>query len=124
MGGGEKRKRGEISEGKISQKLVRAHSYDEEVKLVKREKDEEVMKAERKCEDKLKRLKQQRVQAATMLIQRWVRGFLARRRVRTLKREAAAVKLQSRVRGFLQVRNYARLRRLVIRVCHFYTFLS
>ena len=62
----------------------------------------------------LYRKKYQRVQAGTRLIQRWVRGFLARRRVRTLRREAAAVKLQSRVRGFLEVRKFTRLRRLAI----------
>ena len=62
----------------------------------------------------LYRKRYQRVQAATRLIQRWVRGFMARRRVRTLKREAAAVKLQSRVRGFLEVRKYTRLRKLAI----------
>merc|ERR1719410_1225693 len=62
----------------------------------------------------LYRKKYQRTQGATRVIQRWVRGFMARRRVRTLRREAAAVKLQSRVRGFLELRKYSRLRRLAV----------
>ena len=36
-------------------------------------------------------------------IQRYVRGFLARRRARTLRRKNAATKLQAAIRGFIQV---------------------
>merc|ERR1719367_590136 len=60
----------------------------------------------------LYRKKYQRTQGATRVIQRWVRGFMARRRVRTLRREAAAVKLQSRVRRGRELRNYSSLKKL------------
>ena len=112
--------------------MRRAHSesacelfrwHEEELKLAKRERDE----AERKYVDKRERLKQvhkarvssmvernrqELVQAATMVIQRWVRGFLARRRVRTLKREInAAVKLQAHVRSWRARRQFSEKKR-------------
>ncbi|XP_043239041.1 unconventional myosin-Vb-like isoform X1 [Amphibalanus amphitrite] len=62
----------------------------------------------------LLRKRYQTVRGATCTLQRWVRGFMARRRVRHLRRTAAAVLLQSQARGFVARRRYQRLQRLAL----------
>ncbi|XP_037069496.1 LOW QUALITY PROTEIN: unconventional myosin-Vb-like [Pollicipes pollicipes] len=54
------------------------------------------------------------VRGATCTLQRWVRGFLARRRTRHMRRTRAAVLLQSQTRGLLARRRHQRLRRLAV----------
>ena len=77
----------------------------------------------------LYRKKYRSTKTATMTLQRWVRGFLARRRVRHMRKTKAAITLQRYVRGwvkrtqFLQakdrtVRLQARVRGLQARLRH------
>ena len=69
------------------------------------------------------------MKTASMTLQRWVRGFLARRKVKHMRRTRAAITVQRYVRGwvkrtqFLQskdrtVRLQARIRGLQARVRH------
>merc|ERR1719318_972248 len=62
----------------------------------------------------LYRKKYIRTQKATRTIQRWVRGFIARRKVTGIRRTNAAVKMQAAVRGWLQLRRYQKMRKLAI----------
>ncbi|KAF2355766.1 IQ motif EF-hand binding site [Trinorchestia longiramus] len=64
----------------------------------------------------LRRNKYLTLRRATLTLQRYTRGVLARRRVRELRRVAAAVVLQARVRGWLQHTRYERLRWVVTRI--------
>jgi len=49
------------------------------------------------------RKKYRSIQAAAGTLQRWVRGFLARRKTRGIRRTRAATRIQALVRGFIQV---------------------
>merc|ERR1719410_2732303 len=51
---------------------------------------------------------------SAQVVQRWVRGHLARRRCQEIRRNAAAVRCQAAVRGWLQRTKYRRLRSLAI----------
>jgi len=64
----------------------------------------------------LYRARYQRVKSAAEVMQRYVRGFIARRRVRGLRREAAAVKIQAQVRGWLARKRYTRLQKLALKL--------
>lgn len=54
------------------------------------------------------------LRAATIKIQTWWRGVLARRLVEGVRREAAAVRLQKAIRGFLQRKRFLDIRHGVI----------
>ncbi|XP_023346173.1 unconventional myosin-Va, partial [Eurytemora carolleeae] len=62
------------------------------------------------------RKKYRATQAAAGTLQRWVRGFLARRKTRGIRRTRAATRIQALVRGFIQISKYRRLRNLVIQL--------
>lgn len=54
------------------------------------------------------------LRAATIKIQTWWRGILAKRFVEGIRREVAAVRLQKTIRGFLQRKRFLDVRRGVI----------
>jgi len=64
----------------------------------------------------LYRKKYRATQNSVSTIQRYVRGFLARRRVRSMRRKSAAIKLQAAIRGFIQFTKFQRLRSQTIRL--------
>jgi len=64
----------------------------------------------------LYRKKYQNVQRSTRTLQRMVRGFLARRRVRTMRRTKAATMIQSAYRGHVQRSKFTERKRMVIRL--------
>ena len=50
------------------------------------------------------------------MFQRWVRGFLARRLTRTMRRTSAAIKIQKTWRGHTQRSTYLQLRDTTVRL--------
>lgn len=58
----------------------------------------------------------ERIQRATALLQRVTRGFLARQKVRTMRREAAAVRIQRMWRGARARRSFARVRAAAVAI--------
>ena len=58
--------------------------------------------------------KYQDLRRATVKIQTWWRGILARRLVESIRRDVAAIRLQSCVRRFIQRSNFLQTRRSVI----------
>eukprot|EP00094_Tigriopus_californicus_P007483 TCALIF_07205-PA protein Name:"Similar to MYO5A Unconventional myosin-Va (Gallus gallus)" AED:0.07 eAED:0.07 QI:0/0/0/0.83/1/1/12/0/1517 len=64
----------------------------------------------------LYRKKYQKTKSSTLTMQRWVRGFLARRRTRHIRRTQAATTIQRFVRGWLNRVQYQRVQRSTIRL--------
>ena len=64
----------------------------------------------------LYRKKYQKVRGATMTIQRWSRGFMARRQARFMRRTAAIIKIQKIVRGWVKRVQYQRLKSRTVRL--------
>lgn len=64
----------------------------------------------------LYRKKYRKTKASTLTMQRWVRGFLARRRTRHIRRTRAATSIQRFVRGWLKRVQYQRVQRSTIRL--------
>ncbi|XP_067003336.2 unconventional myosin-Va [Anabrus simplex] len=60
------------------------------------------------------RKKYLRIQRATRCIQRYVRGYLARRRVYHIRRRKAAVTIQKYVRGWVKYSQYQRSKRCIV----------
>lgn len=58
----------------------------------------------------------QTLRRATIKIQAWWRGVLARKEYERLRKEAAAIKIQSVARGWLARREYVRTREAVIKI--------
>eukprot|EP00095_Tigriopus_kingsejongensis_P008891 maker-scaffold566_size135349-snap-gene-0.26 protein:Tk08891 transcript:maker-scaffold566_size135349-snap-gene-0.26-mRNA-1 annotation:"myosin va" len=62
----------------------------------------------------LYRKKYRTTQASTLTLQRWVRGFLARRRTRHMRRTKAAITIQTCTRGWLQRMQYQKIQRSAV----------
>ncbi|KAK7077772.1 Unconventional myosin-Va, partial [Halocaridina rubra] len=64
----------------------------------------------------IQRKRYRTIRMATMTIQKFSRGLMARRRVHHMRRTAAAIKIQACVRGWLKRIRYQRLKYTVIRI--------
>lgn len=54
------------------------------------------------------------IHGAILGVQRYGRGFMARKRAEMIRRERAAVKIQARIKGWLKRRSYQRLKRTIL----------
>ena len=62
------------------------------------------------------RKRYQTVKGASSTLQRWVRGFLARRRVHHMRQTKAAITLQRYVRGWVKKTQYLRAKDRTVRL--------
>lgn len=58
----------------------------------------------------------QEMRKATIKIQAWWRGVMARKRYEELRRETAAIRIQRQVRGWLARREYNRTKEAVVKI--------